>query len=236
MLKSFSRERPAQTISEVATCIGVTRATARRLLLTLSDLGYVGSDGRRFFLRPSVLTIGYTFLSLSNMWQGAQTHLDSLAARAGESCGAAVLDGPEAVHVVRAIGDDILAVNLVLGVRLPAYCTAVGKVLLAELDEAELDDYLRRVDLVRRTAATVVEPARLRASLEEVRDRGWALDDEEWRTGVRAIAVPIRDGETVGAVDIVCLSSQAPVQRLESDLLPLLLKAADHIGARVPSG
>jgi IclR family pca regulon transcriptional regulator len=215
----------------VAAAVGVTRASARRLLLTLCDLGYVGSQGRQFFLRPAVLTIGYTYLSQRSMWEGAQTHLRALAAQANESCGAAVLDADEAVHVVRAVADDIMAMNPSLGSRLPAYCTAVGRVLLAELAPDALEEYFSRVALTRLTERTIVARDELRELLRQVKQQGWAIDDEEWRLGVRAIAVPIRDGASVGAIDIVCLSSRASPEKLRQELLPLLRQTAERISA-----
>ena len=232
VLTSFSPERPAQTLSEVAASIGVTRATARRLLLTLQDLGYLGSQGRHFFLLPSVLTLGYTYLSLRSMWEGAPAHLRALASETRESCGAAVLDGTEAVHILRAVADDIMCVNLLVGTRLPAYCTAVGQVLLAELSPEALDAYLRRVRLVRRTERTIVDADQLRSRLQSVREQGWAIDDEEWSLGVRAVAVPIRDADTVGAIDSVCLSARASVARLHDELLPRLRQTAARISHR----
>jgi len=230
VLTSFSRERPTQTLSEVAAAVGVTRATARRLLLTLQDLGYVGSQGRHFFLLPAVLTVSAAYLSLRSMWEGAPAHLRALAAETRESCGAAVLDGGEAVHILRAVADDILCVNLTIGTRLPASCTAVGQVLLAELDPPALERYVARAKLPKRTERTITDPDRLRARLAAVRACGWAIDDEEWSIGIRAIAVPVRGAEGSGALDVVCLSGRASVERLRQEILPPLQRCAERIG------
>jgi len=231
VIRSFSRERPLQTLSQVAAATGVTRATARRLLLTLVDLGYVGSTGRQFYLRPAVLSLGSTYLSLRSMWDRAQAHLNALASQVGESCGASVLDGTEAVHVVRSVANELMALNISIGGRLPAYCSASGRALLASLTPAQLDAYLRHADPHPPGVRTPLVPAALCAVLDEVRRQGWALDDQEWRLGVRAIAVPIRDGDEAGALDIVGHASRLSVQQLVDHYLPRLQATAARLMA-----
>jgi IclR family transcriptional regulator, pca regulon regulatory protein len=233
VISSFSRERPSQTLSEVAAATGVSRATARRFLHTLDDLGYVGRNGAKFFLRPRVLRLGYAYLSSQSIWDGAQDHLRSLADQVRDFCGAAILDETQVVYVLRVSPNRILSTNIAVGTRLPAYCTSNGRVLLAGLAADALADYLDTVELARLTERTIVDRERLRAELEAVREQGWALDDQEWELGMRSIAAPVRDvnGTVAGAINIVTLASRVSLDTLLGEFLPLLRQTADAISA-----
>ena len=147
VIRSFSQERPALTLSEIADRTGLTRAAARRFLITLRDLGYVGSDGRLFSLRPRVLELGYSYLSSLPIWEVAKPHLERLADEVRETTSASVLDGTDIVFVARVETKRIMALTLGVGSRLPAWATAMGRVLLADLNAAQLDDYFARVRL-----------------------------------------------------------------------------------------
>src|SRR3954452_7608300 len=160
VIQVFSRERPALTLSEVARLCGITRATARRILLTLEDLGHVRSDGRLFSLTPRVLTLGWAYLSSLNLWETAQPLMEDLTRRTNESCSAATLDLPDIVYVARVPTRRIMTIALGIGTRLPAHATSMGRVLLADLPEAELDRYLADTQLERFTKRTVVDPDR----------------------------------------------------------------------------
>src|SRR2546428_4793813 len=145
VIKSFSRERPALTLSEIADLTGLTRAAARRFLITLRDLGYVGSDGRLFSLRPRVLELGYSYLSSLPVWEVARPYLEELADLVRETPSASVLDGTDIVFVARVETKRIMSMTLGVGSRLPAWATAMGRILLADLPQERLDDYFRRV-------------------------------------------------------------------------------------------
>jgi IclR family transcriptional regulator, pca regulon regulatory protein len=235
VLQVFSRQHPAVTLSEAASLTGLTRATARRILLTLEELGYVRAEGRRFLPTPRVLAIGYAYLSSLDLWEGAEPHMAELAERTGESCSAATLDGAEVVYVARVPARRVMAVNLSVGARLPAYPTSLGRVLLAALGPAELDEHLAGVELRALTPRTVTDPARLRGILQEVRGQGWALVDQELEDGVRSIAAPVRDraGRVVAAMNVSGHAGRVSVQQLREQFLPLLLDAAKQVSEQV---
>ena len=166
VIQVFSRERPALTLSEVARLTGITRATARRILLTLEEIGHVRSDGRLFSLTPRVLSLGWAYLSSLNLWETAQPLMEELADRTKESCSVATLDLPDVVYVARVPTRRIMTISLGVGTRLPAHCTGMGRVLLASLADAELDAFLGDAELEAFTERTVVDRAALRARIE----------------------------------------------------------------------
>ena len=194
VIQVFSRERPALTLSDVARHTGITRATARRILLTLEQLGHVRSDGRLFSLTPRVLNLGWAYLSSLNLWEIAQPLMEQLVEETGESCSAATLDLPDVVYVARVPTRRIMTVSLGVGTRLPVHATSMGHVLLADLPEEELDAFLATAELERFTEATITDHDRLRTRVAEVRRRGWALVDQELETGLRSF--PRRPGAT----------------------------------------
>jgi IclR family pca regulon transcriptional regulator len=231
VLQVFSREHPALTLSEVARLTGITRATARRVLLTLERLGMVRSDGRRFSLTPRVLTLGWAYLSSLGLWEIAQPLMEELTAQTGESCSAATLDLPDIVYVARVPTRRIMSITLNVGTRLPAYATSMGRVLLAELAPAELDAFLATAALEPLTPRTLTDPAALRAELERVRAQGWALVDEELELGLRSIAAPVRgpSGAAVAALNVSAAASRVPVERVREEFLPALQRTAEAI-------
>ena len=238
VIKSFSRERPALTLSEIADLTGLTRAAARRFLITLRDLGYVGSDGRLFSLRPRVLELGYSYLSSLPVWEVAKPHLEELADKVRETTSASVLDGTEIVFVARVETKRIMALTLGVGSRLPAWATAMGRVLLAELSPAQLDDYFAKVRLEPLSARTVTDEADLRGIIEQARIQGWTLVDQEVEEGVRSLAVPIRtpDGRAAAALTVCSHAFRVSVERVMGEFLPLVLdtskRITDEIAAR----
>ncbi len=231
VLQVFSRENPAPTLSEVARLAGTTRATARRILLTLERLGHVRSDGRRFSLTPRVLALGWSYLSSLNLWEVAQPLMEDLVEQTGESCSAATLDLPDVVYVARVPTRRIMSITLGVGTRLPAHATSMGRVLLAALDQGELDEFLGTVPLAALTENTVTEPAALRAVVDEVRASGWALVDQELELGLRSVAAPIQDAErrTVAALNVSAAVSRVSLETLREDILPSLLATADAV-------
>jgi IclR family transcriptional regulator, pca regulon regulatory protein len=235
VIRCFSSERPSLTLSEVAERTGLTRAAARRFLLTLQELGYVGSSGRQFSLRPRVLALGYAYLSSFSVAQIAQPHLEDLAEELHESCSVSVLDGDDIVYVARASANRIMTIALTVGTRLPPYPTSMGRVLLAYLPDTERETLLSRAALRRLTEHTIVDLDRLREVLATVRGRGWAAVDQELEAGVRSIAVPIRDssGKVVAAINASAHAARVPMRTLEKQFLPRLLDAAGHIDSEL---
>jgi IclR family transcriptional regulator, pca regulon regulatory protein len=233
VIKAFGPERPEMTLSEVARATGLTRAAARRFLLTLAELGYVRNDGREFSLRPKVLELGYAYLSGLSLNEVAEPHLEDLVAYTRESSSVAVLDGADIVYVVRVPTKRIMAVAISVGTRFPAYATSMGRVLLAALDDEELDTYLARNELKALTRRTVTDPKRLREILRNVRLQGYAMTDQELEEGLRSAAAPIRDssGNVVAAVNISTHASRVTMDDLKKNLLPLVTKAAGLIGS-----
>jgi IclR family transcriptional regulator, pca regulon regulatory protein len=237
VIQVFSRERPALTLSEVARLTGITRATARRILLTLEEVGHVRSDGRLFSLTPRVLSLGWAYLSSLNLWETAQPMMEELAQHTNESCSAATLDLPDVVYVARVPTRRIMTISLGVGTRLPAYCTSIGRVLLAGLTQGELDAFLASARLERQTDRTITDPARLRAAVDEVRERGWALVDQELELGLRSIAAPLRaGGQTIAALNVAVAAPRVGLGELRDTILPDLLAAAARISEALEQG
>ena len=233
VLACFDADHPTMTLTEVASAAGLARPTARRLLLTLEELGFVRSTGGAFQLTPHVLTLGMAYVGSLGLWDIARPHLESLVARTGESSSMAQLDGSDIVYVARVAVPKIIALRVEIGTRFPAPQTSQGKVLLAALGPEEL-------------TATLAQPSRaglpqyigrsdeqLAAELTQVRARGWALADEELAPGVRSVAVPVRDGAgTVrAAMNVTVHAAETPTDRLLEQHLPLLLRTAGDVGA-----
>src|SRR5690606_12261389 len=188
VIRSFSAEASAQTLSEVASRSGLTRAGARRILLTLQALGYVQSDGKLFRLTPRILELGFAYLTSLPIWNLAEPVMERLSGTIGESCSAAVLDGSDIVDVLRVHTHKIVSINLNVGTRLPAYCTSMGRVLLAGLDDAEVKQRLKASDRRANTRHTVTDVAELLARVRQVRRQGWALVNQELEEGLISIA------------------------------------------------
>lgn len=233
VIRAFDAQRPELTLSEVAKVCDLTRAAARRFLLTLADLGYVRTDGRLFSLTPRVLELGYAFLSSLSLPEVAAPHLERLVSQVHESSSLSILDGDDIVYVARVPTSRIMAVSINLGTRFPAYATSMGRVLLAALPEAELDAYLARVTLTRLTGRTVLSADTLRAELARVRDQGYAIVDQELEEGLRAVAAPIHDraGTVTGAVNISVHAARATLDVMRRRLLPPLLAVVTAIDA-----
>jgi IclR family transcriptional regulator, pca regulon regulatory protein len=231
VISSFDAEHSAQTLSEVARRTGLTRATARRLLLTLSQLGYVRLNGKDFELTPRVLDIGYAFLSSLNIQQIAQPFLETLSETVKESVSVSVLDGTDIVYVARVPTTRIMTISLGLGTRLPAHCTSMGRVLLASLDDEARRNFLARVDLSPLTPNTLRSPTALARELKKVRLQHWALVDQELEMGLRSIAAPLVDaaGNTVAAMNISTHAGRTSLDEIHHTFLPRLLETAKRI-------
>lgn len=233
VIRAFDARHPELTLSEVARICDLTRAAARRFLLTLADLGYVRTDGRMFSLTPRILELGYSFLSSLSLPEVASPHLEALVAQVHESSSVSVLDGDDIVYVARVPTRRIMTVAINVGTRFPAYATSMGRVLVAHLDEARIDAYLDRVALARLTEHTVASVAALRTELALAREQGYAIVDQELEEGLRSMAAPVRDrtGLVVAAVNVSVHASRTSVETMRAELLPPLLAAAGHITA-----
>jgi IclR family pca regulon transcriptional regulator len=231
VIKAFSGEEPELTLSDIARRTGMTRAAARRFVLTLVDLEYVGTVDRKFHLRPTVLELGYTYLSLMSVPRVATPHLAALSGQLQETTSVAVLDRDDIVYVTRVGARRVVASGLTVGTRLPAYLTSHGRVQLAALPDGELDAYLARVKLEPRTAKTTTDPAKLRAKLLETRLRGFALVDQELEEGVTSLAVPIRDadGKVVASVNVGTQARRLSPAALQRAALKPLRETAGRI-------
>jgi len=231
VIRAFGPDQPSLTLSEVAVKTGLTRAAARRFLLTLVELGYVRSDGRNFSLRPRVLELGYAYLSGLSLADVAQPHMEEFVAAVHESSSIGVLDGDDIYYVVRVPAKRILTISISVGTRLPAYCTSMGRVLLATRPNHEIENFLSRVHLEARTAQTIIDRDELRAVLRKVAHDGYAVIDQELEPGLRSLAVPIHD-EAQRLVAALNVSADAPrisVNDLRKRFLPLLQATAQRI-------
>lgn len=233
VLSVFSQHPREVTMSQISTDTGISRAAVRRVLYTLVKLGYVGEQGRGYVLLPRVLGIGGAYVASSSMTAAAQPVLDSLRDDVHESCSLGVLDGDDILYVARAETVRIMSIGLRAGSRLPAYCTSMGRVLLAALPRDTLDGYLDRTALRPRTERTITRREEFLETLERVRREGVALVDQELEIGLRSVAVPVRSrsGAVIGALNIGTQAGRVGLGVMQSQLLPRLREAARQLGA-----
>jgi IclR family pca regulon transcriptional regulator len=231
VIRAFDGTRPELTLSDVARVTGLTRAAARRFLLTLVDLGYVRTDGRLFALRPRILELGYAYLSSLSLPEVAQPHMEALVARVHESCSVSVLDEADVVYVARVPTHRIMTVAISVGTRFPAFATSMGRVLLAAQPADLIEAYLASGAVQQLTSHTVTDAAKLRAVLARVRSQGYCLVDQELEQGLRSIAVPIRNGDAtvIAAINISLHVSRGTADTIKRELLPPLLETAKDI-------
>jgi IclR family transcriptional regulator, pca regulon regulatory protein len=238
VIRAFDADHPELTLSDVARLTGLTRAAARRFLLTLVELGYVRTDGRRFGLRPRILELGYAYLSSLSLPEVAEPHMEELVAEVHESCSVSVLDGDEVVYVARVPTKRIMTVAISVGTRFPAYATSMGRVLLAHQPVEWLDDYLATAELKPITRRTIIDPGKLRTTLARIRTQGFAVVDQELEEGLRSMAVPLHDphGTVVAAMNVSARASRGSADAIRRELLPPLqaaaLKVEADLGAR----
>jgi IclR family pca regulon transcriptional regulator len=227
VIRAFDAEHPELTLSDVARATGLTRAAARRFLLTLLELGYVRTDGRVFSLRPRVLELGYSYVSSIGLPEVAQPHMEALVAQVHESCSLSVLDGRDIVYVARVPTHRIMAVVITVGTRFPAYATSMGRVLLAGLSPDALDEYLAGVELLALTPKTIADETQLRRALKRVVGAGYAMVDQELEVGLRSIAVPVRvKGQVAAALNVSMHVGQRTADSARREILPLLRDTA----------
>jgi IclR family pca regulon transcriptional regulator len=235
VIEAFARGRNGLTIADVARLTGLDRATARRCLLTLVKTGYAASDGRQFELTPRILRLGHAYLAAS-LPRLIQPSLDGLAEALHESCSAAVLDGSDVIYIARTSRHPLMGGGLHPGSRLPAYCTAMGRVLLAARPPEQRQSLLQASDRVPFTQRTLTDVDDLMGELERVREQGYAIIDQELEMGARAIAAPVRNvsGSTVAAINVAAHVADAPMDRLRGEILPRLLEAQATLAEILP--
>lgn len=233
VIAAFGEDHAAMSLSDVARRANVTRATARRLLHTLTALGYAAFDGKRFSLKAKVLDLGYAYLSSLNLWQVAHPIMQEVVEQVHESCSASVLEGLDVIYVARVPTRRIMSIGLNIGTHLPAYATSMGRVLLSGLPDVELDAYLNAAVLTKLTDRTVTDRKQLRAIIEDVRVKGWALVDEELELGLRSMAVPIwgLNDRMVAALNISTHAARMSPDAMIAQFLPVLKEAAQRISA-----
>lgn len=224
VIEAFSADRPRLSIAEAAAAAGLDRATTRRCLLTLSEMGYAAYDGKFFTLTPRVLRLGTGCLAAMPLPRIVQPVIDRLSLEIGESTSVSILDETEIVYVARAAQRRVMSIALMPGSRLPAYCTSMGRVLLAALDPAEARAVLERSALAARTDRTVTDIDALMSILKETRAQGFALIDQEVEIGLRSLAVPLVTvrGQTVGALNVGLAAGPEPMSALVERYLPAL--------------
>lgn len=221
VIETFTAERPRQSIAEVSSASGLDRATARRCLLTLAHHGYAEYDGKFFTLRPRVLRLGTACLATMPLPQIVQPLIDHLSERIEQSSSVSILDGAEIVYVARAARRRVMSIGLMPGSRLPAYCTSMGRVLLAALPETQARAILQAQPLPARTSLTRTDPEAILNELAKVKEQGFALIDQEVEIGLRSIAVPIRNahGQTVAAMNVGVSAFDQSIEGLQSAFL-----------------
>ncbi|MFI0374454.1 IclR family transcriptional regulator C-terminal domain-containing protein [Actinomadura sp. 1N219] len=232
VIRCFGSHRVPMSLTEIAAATGLARPTARRIVLTLEHLGYARSTPEGVVLTPRVLELGVAYTLSTGLWEVALPHLRDLVERTGQAASVAELDGSDIIYIARVEVPKVVAVNVKVGMRLPAASTALGKVLLASLDPDALHTALRA------ETRSPIKPHRPKpideteAELREVRARGWASTDGEVAPGIRSVAAPLRDGDgrTVAAVNVTAIAAEVGHRELIDDLLPLLLQATGAIG------
>ncbi|MGB0035955.1 MAG: IclR family transcriptional regulator C-terminal domain-containing protein [Candidatus Acidiferrales bacterium] len=232
VLQAFSQRKRQLTISQLSAKTGFSRAAVRRCLYTLSKLGFAGSDdSRHFFLRPRVLALGHSYISSMPLATAAQPVLEHVSHLLHESCSIATLDGVDIIYVARATVTRIMSIDLGVGSRLPAYCTSMGRVLLAHLPPDELEPYLARVEFSHRTDRTVSSIEKLRQVLRLVLRNGCAIVDQELELGLRSMAVPIQNpgGKVVAALNVGAHAQRVSIQDMQNKFLPHLRAAAQEL-------
>ena len=233
VIRAFSQQRRELTIAQLSHRTDIPRAAVRRCLYTLAKLGYVGTeDGRTYALRPRILALGHAYLSSTPLATAVQPLLDQISDALHESSSMAVLEGDEILYIARSSTTTrLMSIDLGLGSRLPAYCTSMGRVLLADLAPVQLDQYLSRVKLTRLTNRTVSTAAELKRVLAEVRRDGYAIVDQELEIGLRSIAVPVKDAAArcVAAINVGTQSARVSVAEMQARFLAPLQAAASEL-------
>lgn len=235
VISAFDPDRPTMSLTEVATAAGLARPTARRILLTLEELGYVRSDDRGFALTPRVLELGVAYVRSTGLWELARPHMERLVAQTNESCSIAQLDGSDIVYVARVAVPKIVTLAVQIGTRFPALQTSLGKVQLAALSAEEMERVLAHPTRSGLEPRWQPGPAERDSELREVRARGWAVTDEQLAPGIRSVAAPLRDGtgRVIAGINVNAHAAETSIEWLLEHHLPLLLQTAGDISADI---
>ena len=232
VIQAFTQQNPQMTISQLSVRTGLSRAAVRRCLYTLTKLGFAGAeDGSRYSLRPRMLTLSHTYTTSNTLSSAAQPILERMSAALRESFSVATLDGDDIVYVARTTVNRVMAVDLHIGSRLPAYCTSMGRILLAYLPAEQLEQYLARVVLTPHTTRTVNSIEKLRLLLRNTRRNGYALCDQEYEVGLRSLAVPVfaPSGRAVATINLSGSAPRMSVIEMQSRYLTHLRNAANEL-------
>jgi IclR family pca regulon transcriptional regulator len=235
VLRAFDRDHPSLTLSDVARLTDLTRATARRLLLTLVSLGYASTDGKYFELTPMVLDLGHAYVSSLQLPDLAQPHMEALSEQVHESVSASVLDGHEIVYVARVPTQRIMAISLAIGSRLPAVWTSMGRVMLGGQSDEAVGAAFEKVRHAIPAPTAISDADSLLAEVRRVRQQGYCLLDQELEEGIRSVAAPLHDrrGRVVAAINVGTHASRVTLKELRGDILPALLDTARAIEERL---
>jgi IclR family pca regulon transcriptional regulator len=232
IIQAFNEQQPMMTLSEVANSTGFSRAASRRFLLTLVAEGYANKEGNLFSLTAKILDLGFSYLSTQNIWQFGKPLMQQLVEQLNDSCSAAVLEGNDVVYVARvATTTRIMSIGLNVGTRLPAFATSLGRVLLAELTDSALNNFLNHCEIQKYTDHTSTDIPELVTLIKQVKKQGYSIVDEELEIGLTSVAVPVHDnrGNVVAALSISTHTSQMDTQHRLSTILPALQLCADKI-------
>ena len=236
VVQAFQERKRHLTIAQISHRTEIPRAAVRRCLHTLIKLGYATTDGRTYSLLPKVLTLGHAYLSSTPLAVSAQPYLDRMSDQLHEACNMATLEGDDILYIARsATVQRLISVDLSVGGRLPAYCTSMGRILLAALDDATLHEYLEHADLQAKTSRTVHDPAALLEILQQVREQGWCVVDQELEQGLRSIAVPVYDasGQVLAALNISTHAGRVSRSELEQKFLPIMVAASRDLSTQL---
>jgi IclR family pca regulon transcriptional regulator len=236
VINAFQERKRHLTIAQISHRTEIPRAAVRRCLYTLMKLGYATSDGRTYSLLPKVLTLGHAYLSSTPLAVSAQPYLDRISEQLHEACNLATLEGEQVLYIARsAIPQRLISVDLSVGSRLPAYCTSMGRILLAALDDDSLHDYLNHADLQAKTSRTLHTPEALWECLQQIRQQGWCLVDQELEQGLRSLAVPVYDssGHVLAAMNVSTHAGRVPASELEQRFLPIMLNASRELSSQL---
>ncbi|KPY61042.1 Beta-ketoadipate pathway transcriptional regulator PcaR [Pseudomonas amygdali pv. sesami] len=236
VIHAFQERKRHLTIAQISHRTEIPRAAVRRCLHTLIKLGYATTDGRTYSLLPKVLTLGHAYLSSTPLATSSQPYLDRMSDQLHEACNMATLEGDDILYIARsATTQRLISVDLSVGGRLPAYCTSMGRILLAALDDVSLHEYLDHVDLQPKTSRTIRTPEALLECLQLVRQQGWCIVDQELEQGLRSIAVPVYDasGQVLAALNVSTSAGRVARSELEQRFLPIMLDASRDLSTQL---
>jgi len=231
VIRAFGPDRSQMSLADIAKRVSLPRATVRRSLITLETLGYVESDGRRFAVTPKVLALGNSYLSSSPLPRTVQPMLERLAESSGEACWAAILDEDEVLLVAGAKKNRLLSAGLSVGSRMPAFCSALGRILLAGLPDAKLEAYFSKVALRNYTSRTVTDYGAVRRAVRDAKANGFAIADGELESGLCSLAVPVvnHKGQLIASLNAVAPSSRVRGNEMIDRFMPQLKAIADDL-------